>query len=406
LDLCTSSDGNPWLVSGTTYITVPSTVLLPAGIIKSMSSWTLPSGTRLVGEGGEDPGLNVLTTSRTIIQAQANFECPPATCTDADFPVIKMGTATGCTGVSIEDLVIDGGPASGNNVDVNGIDNPNCGDQSYVKNVTIYRIVDIGLNVFNSSDPSLPQTNSGPFSNITFDPASLLITGGQTVGAYLNASTRGIQGMTCTTGNVVSASSTGTCVTVASSGNSIEDIRIEGFSTGVDVSASNTVLMNIDGDTNPKAGGAQGTVLNVVTLERAVTNVALIGITNNCTSSTVCSGTGADGKDSTINDLATGAQILVSTNPFVAMYVLGDKTTIVNGTTTTNAYSRYATSASLSTTTGPSTANWQVGSGVPANPTNGCAAGSLYSNSASSSFPALYVCSANSTYFGTWQPVD
>jgi hypothetical protein len=263
-----------------------------------------------------------------------------------------------------------------------------------VKNVTIFRVIDIGLNVSNTSDPASPAAtaNSGPYSNITFDPANLTITGGQTFGAYLNSSTRGIQGMTCTTGNLSSASSTGTCVYVAATGNSVQDVRIEGFSTGVEVSAKNTLLMNIDGDTNPLH---TTTVLNVVKIDAGKTDVALIGIANNCTNN--CS----DGSDTTINDSATGTQILVSTDPFVAMYVLGDTATIGGA----SAYSRYTTSASPPTTTSSSTANWQVRSGTPSTSSNACTPGSLYSNT-SGTGTALYVCSAITGTYQTWQPVQ
>jgi hypothetical protein len=240
-----------------------------------------------------------------------------------------------------------------------------------VSHVTIYRIVDYGLNVYTNNDPStFNAANSGPYSNITFDTGTAT-TGSGTFGAYLNFSTRGIQGMTCTTGSA--PVSTATCIDVAYPGNSVEDVRIEGFSTGVAVAASDTVLMNIDGDTNPKSTKP---VVDVVTIGSGVTNVALMAVSNNCTV-TLCS---TDTADLTIKDSATSANLQVSTDPFVAMYVLGNKL----GMGTTVPHSRYTTS--------PTVANWS--SGTNQSPTNGGACtgrGSLYSYLTSG---GLYVCSA------------
>jgi hypothetical protein len=49
---CSSASDTPFY-NGTTYAG-SSTVLLPAGTIKVYGQWTLPQGTKLVGEGGED----------------------------------------------------------------------------------------------------------------------------------------------------------------------------------------------------------------------------------------------------------------------------------------------------------------------------------------------------------------
>jgi hypothetical protein len=353
---------NPW--SG---ISTPSVVLLPAGTIQIFTTWTLPAGTRLIGEGGEDPGLSMTTTSRTIIQAQGpGFPSP----------VLQMGTSVGCRGVSIEDVVVDGMGAA-----IDGIDNVYCQDQSYVDHVTIFRVLSIGINVSSNA------ANSGPYTNITFDTFGL---GGSSsvTGAYLNYGTRGIQGMTCTTGNaVISSSPPGVCINVAAPGNSIEDVRIEGFTTGINVGASNTVLMNIDGDTNPNTSA---TTLNVVEIVSSVTDVALIGITNNC-NSPYCSG---DSTDSTIIDNTTSpaTQLLAAKDPFVAMYVVGDTVTVNSAP----AYARYTTSPNLT--------NWSVGS---AGVNGSCTApGSLYSNT-SGSPNALYVCSAVSgSSYKTWAAVE
>src|SRR5258708_11454543 len=265
--------GNPPSIScaGTMTFPSPSTVLLPAGTIHTTSTWTLSPGTRLIGEGGEDPGVNPQLT-RTIIEAKSGFL--------AGTPILKMGSTAGCTGVSIEDLVVDGVSTA---VDVNGIDNLWCGDQSYVRSVTIYAIKDIGLNIGYCCDQcaNTNAANSGPYTNITFDLGSSTIgSNGVTYGVYINITTRGIQGITCTDGSITVAGGTCIYLSAKASNNSIEDVRIEGLWTGVDILASNTVVMNVDGDTNPKTSTS---VLNVVKIEAATTNVVLIGIMNNCT---------------------------------------------------------------------------------------------------------------------------
>jgi hypothetical protein len=356
---CSSTDQNPW-----NGITTPSEVLLPAGVIQIYNGWTLPAGTKLIGEGGEDPGSSDATVGRTIIQAEGSFSGY----------ILQMGTSSTCGsglvyGVSIEDLVVDGNSISG----IDGINNSYCGDLSYVDHVTLYRIGGTGLNVGASA------TNSGPYTNITFDTT---VSGGSgTTGAILQATTRGIQGMTCTTGTAtLTGNNVGTCINIATgaNGNAIEDVRVEGFSVGVNVGASNTVLMNIDGDTNPHNSS---TTLTVISLSSTVTDVAAIAVTNNCASS--CT----DNNDFTISDSATSTNLKAKTDPFIAAYVLGDSPS-------SGIYSRYTTS--------PTVASWSVGNG-PA-PTTSCAPGSLFSNTSGSPY-ALYVCSAVPTT-GAWKAIS
>jgi len=374
-----TATGNPW-----NGISVHATVLLPAGTIMTKTSWILPSGTKLVGEGGEDPGLSFTSTGRTIIQAQSGF---------SGIPIIQMGVSLGCTAVSIEELVIDGQSMG----TLDGIDNTYCGDQSYVSHVTLYRIVNVGLNI-TSNVPSAPQTNSGPYTNITFDTAGSTATT-NTYGASFNVTTRGFQGITCTTGSydLTSNTSDGTCINIAGPGNSVQDVRIEGFSTGILVAASNTVVMNVDGDTNPHS---QQTTLNVVNIGGlALENVALIGIANNCVvgdNNTQYCQTGSstlDNSDLTISDNLTGTRLHVSTDPFVAMYVVG--TPVGTGTGVAATYSKYTTSQS--------TVNWAVGNVAPSG--NTCSPGSLYSNVSGNPY-ALYVCSAVTGSKKTWHGVQ
>jgi hypothetical protein len=291
--------------------------------------------------------------------------------------MIQMGRTSGCSlsgnakgEVSVEDLVLDA-----NSEQIDGVDNVSCQELSFVSHVTVYRATGVGLSV------AAAATNSGPYSDITFDTKNVT-PNGSTECANIAATTRGIQHMTCTTGATADTVADG--ISIAAQGNSVEDVRIEGFATGVSVAASNNVLINILGDSNPQ--GASSPV-SVVSIASGMSNVALMGITNNCTSNCTYS--------TTVADNATNAQLTHTSDPSVAMYVLGNCTT-PSSCTTSSAYSRYTTSTSV--------ANWSVGTtGTPV--TGGCAArGSLYSNRSASASPALYVCSAVGTN-PTWQIV-
>lgn len=366
-------NNNPWSTFSSASPAPPSVVLLPAGTIKATTSWTLWPGTRLIGEGGEDPGMNNASVARTTIQAQTSTFT-------LETPIIQMGVGANCVGVVVEDLVLDG-----QGLDINGIDNQYCGDGSYVKNVTFYQIIGIGLNVYNTNDPNtVSSANSGPYSNITFDLGTAL-PASATRCVYLNTNTRGIHGMTCTANSYTAVAVDGIQLASGASGNSIEDVRIEGFQNGVYIPVSDVVMKNILGDSKTKNATQIVSVVNIVS---GATNVALIGITNNCSATQSC-GTSSD--NDTITDGSTGQHIRVTTDPFVAMYVLGNKITVG----ASNAYSRYTTS--------PSVANWSVGtSAISITPPTACSSpGSLYSNSSSSANPGLYVCSVG----GQWAVV-
>jgi hypothetical protein len=349
-------NSNPWTGFSAGHVPV-SVILLPAGTIKMNATWILPSGTRLIGEGGEDPGSSALGTTRTILQAQA-----------FSTPIIQMGTSSPCRGVSIEDLVLDG-----NGLLIDGIDNQYCQELSYVNHVSIYRAGAKGLNIFGSA------TNSGPYTNITFDLGTATPSSA-TVCAYLTVSTRGIRGMTCTTDTYNAISTDAIQLLPTAAGNSIEDVRIEGFQNGIYVNASDIVLMNILGDSKTTNASQIVSVVNLAAL--SVSNVTMIGITNNCSTTNSC-GTLANNDSITDNTTSPAIHLSVTSDSFVGMYSVGSA--IVPGSV--SPVSRFTTSTSM-----PS---WLVGAGVPTGPCNTStspAAGSLYSNSSSGA--GLYVCSA------------
>ena len=153
---CTSTNPSPW--SGITS-PPPSTILLPATKVNHPisipSMWTLPSNTHLIGEGNT---VSSSTTISTTIQAQSSFLGSSIIQFASSLCFPPGSSSSTCTGISVENLTLDG---QGQSID--GILNAYSGDQSYVDHVLLYQILGIGLSVSGAA------TNSGPYSNITFD---------------------------------------------------------------------------------------------------------------------------------------------------------------------------------------------------------------------------------------------
>lgn len=122
----------------------PATILLPSGTITVGNTWILPSNTRLIGTGD-----NVYNGLGTVIKAGSTMTTST---------MIQFGSSSGATGISVERLTLNGLGSS-----VTGIVNQYAQDRSYVDHVSLYQIRGTGLLVENNA------TNSGPYSNITFD---------------------------------------------------------------------------------------------------------------------------------------------------------------------------------------------------------------------------------------------
>jgi len=122
------------------------------------------------------------------------------------------GSASICTGISVENLNLDGEGRS-----INGIVNQFAGNQSYVDHVSLYRILGTGLSL------TAGANQSGPYSNITYDLGGESGTS-STICANLNGltGTRGIRGLSCISENNIPPAA----VLLDSSNNSIEDVRI------------------------------------------------------------------------------------------------------------------------------------------------------------------------------------
>jgi hypothetical protein len=154
----TCTKGSPWSEGGNS-VSVPSTILLPAGTIVIPSTWVLPANTHLIGEGDGIPGTSF--TPGTTIQASgfssgsSMIQFGPLTC------LPQPGVPSFCSGISVEKLTLDG-----NGQSVNGITNALGIGPSYVDYVSLYRILGTGLSVSGSA------INSGPYTNITFNTGS------------------------------------------------------------------------------------------------------------------------------------------------------------------------------------------------------------------------------------------
>jgi hypothetical protein len=195
---CTMS---PW-GSGSSYLNVPSTILLPATggatpnpiIIPNSSPWILPANTHLIGEGDGIPSSGF--TPGTAIQAGTGFSGsmiqfgtgpPPSS------PLIcpLVGTVYTCTGISVENLTLDGKGQS-----INGISNAYSQDGSYVNHVSLYQIRDVGLVIQGGAQGN--ANNSGPYSNIAYDLGGNAGNPSTVCAEILgNLSGSGLHGLTC-----------------------------------------------------------------------------------------------------------------------------------------------------------------------------------------------------------------
>jgi len=349
----------------------PSTILLPATggasptPIVISSTWVLPANTHLIGEGdgiassGSTPGTTIQAATSfagSMIQFGSSSVCPSGV----------------CTGISVENLTLDGQGQS-----INGITNGFSRDFSSVDHVSLYRIRGTGLLIEGSA------TDSGPYSNITFDTGGSAGVASTVCADILNAGgTRGIQQLSCKS----ETNDASAAVLLDSSNNSIEDVTIAGFYNGILVGsqapAQSNVLVNITDDTkhtcNPVCPPINTIHIASYTTngEPNVTDLSIMGASNDGMGTT------------TIADDLTGTYLF---DPTVGIYALGES---ANG-----GYSRYTTS--------PNAATWAVGASYPQGT---CARGSLYScigggTGTTCSSNALWACALSGSTVG-WLPVD
>jgi hypothetical protein len=315
----------------------PAYIYLPTGTITIPATWVLPDHTRIFGEGRGG------TTSGTTLMAASGFT--------ASTPMIQMGSSvcsgsTGvCFGISIEDLMLDGG-----NQSIIGILNNNAQELSYVNRVNLHDITGTGLQISGTQ-----AQNSGPYSNITFSPGTSAVAATVCVQIRQVLDTRGVHGLTCTSDGTPNVA-----VLLDSNNNSIEDAHFEGFVDGIRVgsnhSATNNIFFNVTG------GSGSGAMTNVIHIysTNTVNDLVLFGIHQ-----------GSSG----INPIQDDTNSTTLSEASVAEYVIG----------------RTAGGTGLSRfTTSPNAVNWGVGGSAP---TGSCKVGSLFSNTGGSgSTTTLYLC--------------
>jgi hypothetical protein len=348
-NLTCASGTTPWVQSGSST-TNPSTILLPAGTITIPKGWVVPDRTRIIGEGRYSGTVIKAgsSVSGAMIQLGSSSTCDPS------------GSVHICYGVSVEGLVLNHGSVS-----VDGINNTNSGDLSYLNQLNLPSF-GTALKISSASNET---QNSGPYSNFVIDhPTTACIE-------FEQSYTRGIHGLTC-----IGAGATPSGVLLDSSNGTIEDLHFEqptdGILAGQNANAEGNVLLNINGSqggTNVIHICGPKSPANCQSGYGTVADLALLGVASFPTG----------GYTNTIQDDVTGKTL---SDSYLGMYVLGEQVT--DGGSSIG-YSRFSTS--------PHTPTWGVGSSGPG--TSSCATGALYSNTSgtSGSTDTLYICAG-----GAW----
>jgi hypothetical protein len=345
------SSGSPFQTTSAA-IKIPSTVLLPAGIIPLGKLWVLPNGTKIIGQGAGSPFSSTGEDAVTIIQATSSFsgtmiQMGPNT-GDPLFTPCSSAPAGYCTEVGVENLELVGGS---NGANVSGIINGQSQDMSYVRRVSMYEIGGIGLKVWNVA------ANSGPYWDVSYNNGGLGSSSTECV--ELDVTTLGIRGLNCE-GSVSALAA----VVVNASNNTLKDVHIQGsFTDGIQVKPgiASEVLFNV-------SGGSSSGITNLVHIESGTTNpenISVMGVAN------------GGGSTVTILDNVTSTSL---NDGYIGMYVLG--VSGVGG----SAYSRFTTSTNSNAVT------WGTGSALPSS----CSKGSLFSctggSACGTSGSDLYVC--------------
>ena len=344
---CPSGD-TPWTYGGNST-TTNALILLPPGTINILTTWIIPTQTRIMGLGRE----------LTHIQWSAA----------ANGDIIDMCNSA-CFGVGISDLTIDGSASVVNN----GIVNNHAQEQSYVNNVNFANIEGIDLTIGSGAG------NSGPYTN--------LVMGNQTGSSaacvqILNAETRGIHGLTCTLDGTPLAG-----IYLDGSNNTIEDAHFEGVVDGIVIGDSSSLTFPASGNTVINITGAfgSGAITNVVHICSATAGSAPCNSSPKGAQDVTISGVLGSYATNVLQDDVTGTTIAVPTSGSHAhveelgLYVLGEQ--VGNG------FSRF--------TTYPGVPTWGVGSAGPG--AGSCTPGALFSSTQATG-GNLWVCQGAGTWF-------
>jgi hypothetical protein len=392
-------------------VNIPVTLLLPPETLKVLTTWILPNNTRVVGTG-----------RLSQLRATVGFTPDPNNPVEA---MIEMGNTSvcpsGCTGISIEHLKLDGNLLNVNGVGLTGIYNGSAKDGSYVDDVEFYQVGAVqGQSNSVLTTGLLIDTGasgSGPYSKITFSGVSATLcddglcgnnhhaTCQPTAAVQIRAATRGLHSITSTAvadqANGVRCAGPQAGIYLDASSNSIEDAHFEGFYDGIVVGANINgqgapVTGNVISNVNGGFGGNSGSMINMVHI-----------CSPQSPAGSACSSTSVSAKDLTILDTASvgsGALRMTTikddlTGTFVnssasttrvAMYSLGEPMGA--------SYSRFTTSLGSTNGSSPVMPTWAVGNTALGTGTTSCSTpGALYSNTAGTgsggSSNTLYICS-------------
>jgi len=375
------STSNPCLISPWNGLTnpPPATILLPAGVIVIDTPWILPNATRIIGDRRNTQIAEDFSSAAFMIQMGSSTFCP-----------------SGCQGIVVQDVTLVQWTAA-TVTGVGGIDNEFAGEFSYMDHV-VFNGMGSGTGLDGTGlKIGAGAANSGPYTNFNYTAGTNCsgLSCPTAVCVQIQASTRGIHGMTCT------AKSTATDATpppagieVDANNNSIEDVHFEGFYDGVVVgdsaAASGNVLVNLTG------GFGLGPVNNVVHLCNG-TAVSMSACTTTGSAQDVTilgvgvGGGGGSGFNAyAVRDDVTGtivSESATAAEATVGMYVLGQPVAGGHTRLTDNPFTSGITSSEPSPNPSPV---WATGS---ATPTGSCPTGAIFSNTSGSSLiTTLYVC--------------
>jgi len=388
-------------------------------VIKIQATWVLPSNTRIIGEGRQ-----------TDLRATSTFTPDSSSPVEA---MVEMGNAnvcsSGCTGISIEHLKIDGSnnlivPPS--NVGLTGIYNNYAQDSSYVDDVNLY---DIGAVSYTQSTLTTGlligpgAAGSGPYSNINFAGSAICscahsqsnCTCTPTACVQIEAQTRGLHGITCSgASDQTPGDGPWAGIYLDASNNTIEDVHNEAFydaivvgdnADGLNATVAGNVISNVSGGyggtgpttntihiCNPSYGSQTGAC------SATSDHITDLGIFQANSSGGYKNGvTGYHA--TTIEDDLTGTTINSNAYPtYVGTYILGE---LVG----TSQYSRFTTSLGSTNGSSVTVPTWAVGSTVLTG-LSCTTPGAIYSNTKGSghgtgSSNTLYLCSGDN-----WLPIE
>jgi hypothetical protein len=354
-------------------ITKTSIVLLPAGTIVLSAAWGIPGTTQVIGEG---PGVTTLQANATSFTDAYVFSASGGNSNPA---MIHMGTPNTTStfvrnlafGIKVLHLSLDGQGQKVGTTFIDGIDNTNAEEQSYVEDVTINNILGnglyLGIDPGGSGDGA--ADHSGPYNEIVFqEPVSTPLSTTVCVNVVAGVQARALRGITCAANTTPAAA-----ILLDGSNVSVENVRIDGFQDGILIGdhpaatghgpaeailLSNIVGTNVVGNTNNLIHIANSTAPTPV-------NVAVHGATS--------------AVNNTLKDDLTSTTLTFTSDPFVGFYAVGYPI----GST---GYTRFSSS--------PRSPAWLVGSTSGAI-SGSCADGALFSSTTGTG-GTLWTCVASS----------